>query len=411
MSMNALFDPIKVGNRTAPNRFVYQSMECNDADENGNSTEKTYKRYEELMRGGAGIIFLEAITVTYESRGRSNQLSIMPRNLKALRNFVEEMKGINNKPLFIFQITHSGELSEPVFSRRVTVKSLPGYEGDILTDREIDKISDMFVSSAEIAHDVGADGIDFKQCHGYLCGQLLRPYNTRKGRYGGSWENRTRFTYETLERMRQEIEDPNFLFGAKVTMYEGFPGGFGTAGPETAIPDLTEPLDFVKGLEERGVSFINVSAGNPSITLQLSQPDVRLPEITYLHHGWQKAVKNVVENATVIGGTYSIFRDGKNPFPVRKKEENTLLYWGNKNISDKVVDMIALGRQILADGKIVAKLSTGEYEQIKWCTCCDQCLELLIRQKPVGCPVYDKEYRDILKKARKEEGSLKGKHT
>ena len=184
---SAVFEPITVGNRRALNRFVNQPVECNDADENGNPTQRTYERYGRLMRGGAGIVFLEAITITYESRCRSNQLSIMPHNVKTLKKFVSEMKRINDKPLFIFQLTHSGAQSLSTFSRRVTVKPLPGYEGDVLTDEDLDKISEFFVLSAKIAHDVGADGIDFKQCHGFLCTELLRPYNTRKGKYGGSW--------------------------------------------------------------------------------------------------------------------------------------------------------------------------------------------------------------------------------
>ena len=56
-----------------------------------------------------------------------------------------------------------------------------------------------------------ADGVDFKICHGYLGTQLLRPYNDRKWKYGGSFENRARFAFEGYERMKKEINDPNFI--------------------------------------------------------------------------------------------------------------------------------------------------------------------------------------------------------
>jgi len=355
---------------------------------------------------------LEAITVSYESRSRLHQLSIMPRNQKALEKFVSDMKKINDKPLFIWQLTHSGELSHPDFSRRVCVKPLPGFGGDLLSEEDVEKIMDEFVLAAKIAHDCGADGIDFKLCHGYLGSQLLRPYNDRKWKYGGSWQNRTRFAYETYERLVREVNDPNFLIGSKVSIWEGFPGGQGSAGCDTAIMDLTESLDLVKGLEERGASYILVSAGSPSITLALSQPDRKIPDDAYLHHTFQKAVKDVLKKETVvIGSAYSVFRNGKNNLLAVKPEESSLEYWGNKNIKDGVCDMIAIGRQSLADSLMPKKLEEGKSDEVKWCTACDNCIELLIRQRNVGCCTYDKPYTEALKKIRQEEGALKGKHT
>ena len=121
-------DPDRHPDRT--NRFVINAMECCDSDEEGNPSERTYRRYRNLFEGGAGLIDLEAITVQWESRSRQHQLSVMPRNQKALERFVRELRKVNDKPLFVWQLTHSGELSHPGFSRRVCVKPLPGFGGD-----------------------------------------------------------------------------------------------------------------------------------------------------------------------------------------------------------------------------------------------------------------------------------------
>lgn len=409
-----LFKPIKIGTRIAENRIALNAMECCDSDEAGNPSENTYRRYRRYFEGGAGVIVLEAITVTYESRARKTQLSVMPHNQKALTKFVAEMKKVNAKPLFLWQLTASGELSHPDFSRRVCVKPLPGFGGDIIDADYIDQTIAQFVLAAKIAHDCGADGIDTKLCHGYLGSQLLRPYNDRKWKYGGSWENRTRFAYAIYERINKEINDPNFLVGSKVSIWEGFPGGQGTAGPTSSVMDLTESLDLVKGIEARGAKFIIQSAGSPSITLALSQPDRDLPFVdAYLHHTFQKAVKNVVKPETVvIGSAYSVFRDGNNKFlAVKKPEESSLEYWANKNIKEGVTDMIAIGRQALADCYLSIKLQEGRRGEINWCTCCDNCIEFLIRQKNVGCATYEKEYTLALKKIREEEGKLAEKRT
>jgi len=407
----ALAKPIKIGNLEAKNRFVINAMECCDSDSDGNPTETTYERYRNLFTGTAGVIVLEAITVGYESRSREFQLSIMPHNEKPIAKFVKEMKAVNPDPLFIFQLTHSGELSHPDFSRRVCVKPLAGFGGDLLSEDDVDKIIDQFVLSAKIAHDAGADGVDLKLCHGYLGSQILRPYNDRKWKYGGAWENRRQFAFDLIERVTKAVNDPNFLIGSKVSLWEGFPGGQGSAGPDTAIIDLTEPLDMIKGLEERGADFIIQSAGSPSITLALSQPDKMIPDQVYLHHTFQKAVKDVVKSAAVIGSAYSVFNRGNNKLQARTKEENTMFYWGNKNIEDGVTDMIALGRQSLADPLLPKKYLEGKENEIKWCTACDNCIEFLIRQKNTGCAVYNKPYTASLKAIRKEEGALAEKHT
>ncbi|MBE0684543.1 MAG: 2,4-dienoyl-CoA reductase, partial [Anaerolineaceae bacterium] len=322
------------------------------------------------------------------------------------------LRQVNDKTLFIFQLTHSGELSHPDFSKRVTVKPLHGFGGELLSEEDIERIMDEFVQSAKIAHSVGADGIDLKLSHGYLGSQILRPYNDRKWKYGGSWGNRSRFAFELTERIVREINDPSFMIGSKVSVWEGFPGGCGSAGPDSAVMDLTESIDLIKGLEARGACYILQSAGSPSITLALSQPDRKIPDYAYLHHTFSKTLKdNLKPETVVIGSAYSIFRDGRNALQAVKQEENSILYWGDKNIRDGVVDMIALGRQSFADPFTPAKLIAGKEKEVHWCTADDHCIELLIRQKNVGCCTYNKPYTEALQQVRKEEGMLKAKRT
>ena len=409
---NSLFTPLKIGKKTVPNRITINAMECCDSDDDGNATERTYRRYRKYFEGGSGVIVHEAMTVGYESRARLHQLSIMTRNEKPLAKFIAETKKINPRLLLFLQITHAGELSNPNFSRRVCVKPLPGFGGDLLTEDEVEKIMDDLVISAKIAHAAGADGVDIKLCHGYMACQILRPYNNRKWKFGGSWENRTRFAYTVYERIRKEINAPNFILGSKVSIYEGFPGGVGTAGPDNALMDITESLDLVKGIEARGANFILVSAGCPSITLGLTQPDKKIPDYVYLHFTFQNMVKKVLKPETVvIGSAYSILRDGQNNLQAVNRDESSIRYWGNKNINDGVTDMIAIGRQAMADPYMAVKMEQGKDDEVNWCTSCDQCIELLIRQKNVGCCTYNKEYASDLRNYRRAEGLLRSKRT
>ena len=87
-----VFQPIQIGTKTAQNRFVINAMECCDSDDEGNPSDKTYRRYQNLFEGQAGLIDLEAITVQWESRSRKTQLAALPRNQKALERFVRALR-------------------------------------------------------------------------------------------------------------------------------------------------------------------------------------------------------------------------------------------------------------------------------------------------------------------------------
>jgi len=407
-----LLSPIKVGTRTSQNRFFSQPMECTDADTDGNPSNLTYQRYENLFRGEAGIVCLEAITITDKNRSRLNQLFIMPKNLPALTKFVKRLREVNPKTLFIYQLTHSGELSNPEFSKPLSVKPLPGFKADVFTEDEFEKIMDDFVLAAKITYDSGADGIDMKFCHGYLGSQILRPYNTRKWKYGGKWENRRQFAFDLYERIQKAVPDKNFLIGSKISVWEGFPGGFGTAGPDTPVIDLTEPIDLVKGLEERGAQYFVQSAGSPSITISLTQADKDHPYFAYLHQYFAKELRdNLKKETIVVGSNYSVFGKGKNKLQAVSLENRSLLEYGAQNIAKGYTDMIALGRQSFADPLLPLKLREGREKEINYCTACDNCLELLIQQSPIGCCTYNKFYTGVLVKTRKEKGRLAVDHT
>ena len=73
--------------------------------------------------------------------------------------------------------------------------------------------------------------------------------------------------------------------------------------------------------------------------------------------------------------------------------------------------MVALGRQSLADSALPAKLEAGKADEINWCSVCDNCLEFLIRQMPVACATYNKDYAKALVEIRKKKGKLAEKRT
>ena len=398
--MDILGSPVKIGQRIAPNRLVNQPMECNDADEAGNPTHLTYERYRRLAEGGAGIIIVEALTISQESRARKNQLGIYEKTAPGLERLIKEMRGINAKSIILFQITHSGQLSGADFSRLVSVYPLAGRETHILTEEEIEKIGDGFARAALIAKQVGADGIDFKHCHGYLGGEMLRPVNTRQDRFGGSFENRTRFFKETAQKIKKAVGKSSFLLGTRFSVYEGIPGGFGTSGPGEVMEDLSEPLAFARLIEEVGFDYINVSAGIPAITPEIVRPTKNYPEGVYRHFGWSKLIKNAV-SLPIIGAGYTYLRDGKNDLKETGPAKKSFLYWAAKNLKEGVCDMVGIGRQSLADPLFAKKILSGGTSEVNYCITCGGCSVLLRSQAQTGCAIFSDYYKKVLKEVQR----------
>lgn len=411
----ALAKPIKIGKRTAKNRFVIQPMECADSSPSGGFSERSLERYKNLFEGDAGVIVFESITMQYDSRARNSQISLQPddkENIREWEKFIKDMKKINPDPLLIVQLNHSGEVSGSQFSKRVCVKPLHGFGGEVIDEDYVDDTIDLFVRSSKILYDLGADGVDLKFCHGYFGSQVLRPYNDRNWKYGPTWDKRSRFAFDMVEKVRKTVNDDKFIVGSKVSMWEGFPGGQGCAGPDTGIIDLTESIDLCKGLEARGANFILESTGNPSVTMELHMPERGKPDDVYLHFTMAKIIKeNVGPDVVVMGGAYSVLNNGKNFLKAVQPEWNSMFHWGNYNIEHGYADMVALGRQSLADPKLPAKYLADKEDEIDWCVACDKCVELLIRQENVGCTVYNRPYTELIRKVREEKGKLRFKVT
>jgi 2,4-dienoyl-CoA reductase-like NADH-dependent reductase (Old Yellow Enzyme family) len=392
MKAEMICSPIRIGGKKAPNRIVFQPMECNDADPTGDPSDLSLKRYLRFSEGGAGIIFVESLTITTESHARKRQMSITERNAKGLERLVKKMREINRDSLILFQLTQSGRLRKDSQIKDVSVYPTGDTSTQVLKEEEIEEIGSNFVKAAVIAKQVGADGIDFKQCHRYVCAEMLRPANTRKDQYGGSFENRTRFFKETTQKMKSALGDESFLLGVRFSAYDGIPGGFGTAGPEDVIEDRREPMAFAKLVEEMGMHYINVTGGIAGS--ELNQPSKKYAEAVYRHFGWAQTVKRAV-NIPVIGSVYSSLGNGKNALPELDREKKSFLYWAEKNIRDGNVDLVGVGRQSLADPLFPRKILLGELASINYCTVCNRCSALMNAQKFAGCAIYDKYYREL----------------
>lgn len=285
---SALGEPLEVAGRRLANRFVVQPMEGVDAaDGGGTPGELTFRRYRRFAAGGSGLIWFESAAVVPEGRSGPRQLMITPGNLDVWRRLVEETRqaaqgeGCGEVTLLL-QLTHSGRYSRPqgrplpVVAQRnpLLERAMPEMPvTEPVSDDALARLEEAFVAAAALAEKAGFDGVDMKAVHGYLVAELLGARG-RGGRYGGPYENRTRFLTNCIAGMRQVLAKTTWV-ASRLTVLEpsDYPYGWGVAageGPWTA--DLSEPLRLVSALSGLGVPLHNISMGYPRFQPHMNRP-------------------------------------------------------------------------------------------------------------------------------------------
>jgi 2,4-dienoyl-CoA reductase-like NADH-dependent reductase (Old Yellow Enzyme family) len=360
-------------------------MEANDAGPGGGVSERALERYKNLAHGKWGIVFVESLSVTGTFLARDKGLVINKQNLDGFKRLVDEFKKTDPDALLLFQVSHSGSHGGS-FSKTAHVYARNG-EDDCFHTEELEMARDEFVAGVLLSQQAGADGIDYKLCHGYLGGEILRPANTRTDGWGGSFENRTRFLREGIEASKSGMQPGSFLLGSRISMYEGVRGGCGTAGPDELIEDLSE-MDKVLGLmADLGMHYVNVSAGLAGVSSELVRP-VRSSKHLALHQfRYAKRAKEIGGSLRVIGSAYSV-------------HETEAPAYAAENVRKGYTDFVGFGRQSFADPHYPKKLQLGE--SIDYCTLCSGCTRLMSRQANAGCVIYNDYYRDLLRKSEKD---------
>jgi len=392
---DVLWSPLNIGGTSAKNRFAILPMECNDALEGGGISRSVIDRYHAYCEGGAGIVIFEGVALRYENRSREYQILLdiyNDENRNQWRKLISDLKAKYPETLLIVQYHHGGEVAAEEFSRRVTVKDLPGFGGELIDEKYIDDYIALQVETAKFLYEIGVDGVDIKLGHGYLGSQILRPYNDREWKYGGPWENRSRYAYDTCEKIRAAVPDEKFLIGARVSMYEEFPGGQGHAGPDSPYIDLTESIELIRGLEARGCSFFIETIGNAYVFWNNMAPEPSCSVNVYDHMTMAKLMKDSLKPETVvIGAGMSVLGDGSsNQLGGVDPDKKSFAYWSNYCVETGGMDVVGIGRQALADPYLPAKFKEGRTGEINWCRMCNMCSDLKSKKEHSGCAVYGK---------------------
>jgi NADPH2 dehydrogenase len=424
--------PFKIGNR-----IVVQPMEGWDATPDGAPSENTVRRWQRFGRSGGKLIWGgEAVAVSHEGRANPNQLLAAPRTQQALAQLREVARrehilttGSDDGLIIGLQLTHSGRYCRPNEHSRPEplilyhhpfldqrLKLAPDYP--LLTDGEIESIIEDFHRAALMAWQLGFDFVDIKHCHGYLGHEFLSAH-TREGRYGGTFEGRTRFLREVVQGIRARCSglhigvrlsaidtvpyrsDPTQSVNGKSatgiaeTRPELLPyrWGFGVNPLDPTDSDLSEPERFLSLLEELGIHLVNITAGSPYYNPHIQRPALYPPSDGYLppedplvgvarQMEVTRKLKQKFPNLLVVGSGYTYLQD-------------FLPHVAQAAVREGWVDFVGLGRMILTYPEFLWEASEGaEIQRKRVCRTFSDCTTAPRNGLPSGCYPLDEYYKD-----------------
>jgi 2,4-dienoyl-CoA reductase-like NADH-dependent reductase (Old Yellow Enzyme family) len=286
----------------------------------------------------------------------------------------------------------------------------------VITDGEIAQLVEDFVKSAKLAQQAGFDFVDIKHCHGYLGHEFLSAVE-RPGRYGGSFENRTRFVREIVAGIRTEasglgiaVRFSAFDFvpfqsgpdgrGQPVQFSGSYPYAFGGDGTGLGI-DLSEPLAFLDLMLELDIKLVCISAG-ASYNAHILRPDFipllgayKPPEDPLV--GVNRLISVTAElkhqrpQLTYVSGGYSYL-------------QQWLPNVAQSVISRGMTDFVGIGRMSLCYPDMVADVLAGRALSRKLiCRTCGDCLNAPRNGMVSGCYTLDDFYRKRLEYKRLRE--------
>lgn len=366
-----MFEPIRIGSLTLPNRIMMGSMHVGlEKLEDGVMRLATF--YAERARGEAGLIVTGGAGVLPEGgMGEAYCNAYRDEDIEKLRVITTQVHQAKGR--IALQLFHAGRYASKEQTGYDPVAPSPlqapinRWQPRELSVDEIEKTIQAFADGAVRAQRAGFDAVEIMGSEGYLINQFLSPVtNKREDEWGGDFSRRARFGVEVAKRVRDAV-GPDY------------PIIFRMSGVDL-IPDSTtmdETLLFAGMLEQAGVDALNVGIG---------WHESRVPTIAMMvPRGAYVWVAEQVKEAVSI--------------PVIASNRINDLRQAEAILSSGKSDMVSMARPFLADPQIVVKSKQSRFDEVNTCIACNQaCLDHIFDGKVASCLVNpevgrEKEWR------------------
>jgi len=367
--MATIHDEVIINGMRLRNRIAMPPLTTNYGSPEGIVTEDIIQFYTERSKD-VGLVIVEATAVRADGRILPGSLGLWEAGQVAgMASLAESIR--NAGAAAVVQINHAGARGFPGggemqgaspsgFSFRPDVAPLT------MNPAQIDQMAADFADAAGRAAEAGFDGIEIHGAHFYLISQFLSPLtNQRNDRYGGDAPARATFALKVVRLTRERLgKSYPILFRLNAT--EKVDGG----------QTLEDALVVGKLLADEGVDAVDVSVIANSSWKEVG--DQRFLAASSALSKEQPAGANVSITAAVKAAT------GLPVIAVGKLAEGNLV---GQTVRDFPIDIVAIGRQMIADPDAAGKILAGKDDEIIRCEECMTCFATIGSGKPMGCKV------------------------
>ncbi|MGV9394568.1 FAD-dependent oxidoreductase [Streptomyces olivaceus] len=351
-----LLSPLDLGFTTLPNRVLMGSMHVG-LEEAERGFERMAAFYAARARGGVGLIVTGGIAPNDEGRPYPGGARLTTPDEAERHRIVTDAVHREGGRIAL-QILHFGRYAyhpDLVAPSPLQAPISPHVPRE-LTDADVERTVDDYVRTARLARGAGYDGVEIMGSEGYLINEFIAARtNHRTDRWGGSYENRTRFPVEIVRRVREAVGE-DFIVVYRLSMLDLVPGG----------STLDEVIALAGAVEAAGATLINTGIG---------WHEARIPTIA----------------TSVPRGAYTWVTQrlmGEVSVPLVTTNRINTPELAEQLIAEGTADMVSMARPMLADPDFVAKAAAGRPEAINTCIGCNQaCLDHTFSGQITSCLV------------------------
>jgi 2,4-dienoyl-CoA reductase-like NADH-dependent reductase (Old Yellow Enzyme family) len=369
MKVELLFSPGNIGIVQMKNRIVRSATYSGRAEKYGKVGERMINFYEELAKGGTGLIISEFISIDVGGTMSPYQARLDDDSyINGHRKLVEKVHDFSEVKIAA-QIGHSGKQGThpkyPPVAPSVVKDKMTGLTPRKLSKEEIDDLVQKFVNTGYRSYLCGYDMVQLHAAHGYLLSNFISPYtNLRNDEFGGNFENMTRIIVMIHKQLKEKV-GKNFPIIIKLQTQDFVRGGL----------LIEDGIKVAKIIIKSGFDAIEPSGGIGET--QIGTPNAYPSKIIKSTDDENYFLAIAKELKPLMGESKLILVGGiKNPIFAESILKN-----GN-------ADFISMSRPLLYEPDLPKRWQTGDLTPAK-CISCNSCYFSMLTG-PTHCVVRKK---------------------
>ena len=363
MKFPTMFSPVQIGTVTVPNRFVVPPMGNNLANTDGTLSDRSLSYYQARAKGGFGLITIESTVVYREAKGGPRKPCLFSDDtVESFRRVAYACHAYGAK--VSIQLQHAGPEGNSALTGYPlkAASAMPAEAGreipEAVSNEEVYRIIECYGDAARRAQQAGIDMVEVHCAHGYLVSTFIsQRTNNRTNEFGGCFENRMRLPRLIIENIRRKTGG-NLPILCRINACDEVEGG-------QSVQDAAAVAAYLE--QECGVDALHVTRA-----VHLHDEFMWAPGVT--HGGFNADLVTEIKRAVSV--------------PVIAVGRFTEPQYAELLVKQGRADLIAFGRQSIADPELPAKARNGQLETLSPCIgCLLGCVPNMFAGKPITCAV------------------------